>query len=198
MNDTFADHDEWLESDGLGGFAMGSADLVPRRRYHALLITAQTPPTNRMVLANGVEVWAERSGQKVALSSFLFAPNVRHPAPNGQLKSFSSELWPTWIFNAPGGGSIQFEIFMPRGSPLVCLQWSALDGARDIQLRVRPLLSVRDYHALHRCNEECNLATSRHGQKLQWSPYRGAPSICGWSNGSFAKTANGTGISFIQ
>ena len=29
---------EWLETDGLGGFAMGTHDWIRTRRYHALLL----------------------------------------------------------------------------------------------------------------------------------------------------------------
>ena len=48
---------EWLESDGLGGYAMGRVDGIRTRRYHALLCSATTPPTRRFVLVNGVEAW---------------------------------------------------------------------------------------------------------------------------------------------
>ena len=44
---------EWLEADGRGGFAMGTAAGVNTRRYHALLVAATTPPTGRVVLVNG-------------------------------------------------------------------------------------------------------------------------------------------------
>jgi hypothetical protein len=47
---------EWLEADGRGGFAMGTAAGVRTRRYHALLVAATTPPTGRVVLVSGVEV----------------------------------------------------------------------------------------------------------------------------------------------
>ena len=39
------DHDaEWLEADGIGGFASGTVGLVRTRRYHALLLTARRRP----------------------------------------------------------------------------------------------------------------------------------------------------------
>jgi len=50
---------EWLEADGLGGFASGTATGIRTRRYHALLLTATTPPTGRMVLVNGFDAWIE-------------------------------------------------------------------------------------------------------------------------------------------
>jgi len=48
---------EWLEADGLGGFASGTVCGVRTRRYHALLLAATTPPTGRYVLVNGLEAW---------------------------------------------------------------------------------------------------------------------------------------------
>src|SRR3954468_17510191 len=53
------DQTEWLEADGLGGFASGTTSGIPTRRYHALLLAATTPPTGRMVLVNGVDAWVE-------------------------------------------------------------------------------------------------------------------------------------------
>ena len=50
---------EWLEADGLGGFASGTTSGLRTRRYHALLLAATTPPTGRMVLVNGVDAWIE-------------------------------------------------------------------------------------------------------------------------------------------
>jgi hypothetical protein len=37
-------NDEWLEADGLGGFASGTVSGVRTRRYHALLLAATKPP----------------------------------------------------------------------------------------------------------------------------------------------------------
>ena len=46
---------EWLEADGLGGFASGTVSGIRTRRYHALLLTATTPPAGRMVLVGKIE-----------------------------------------------------------------------------------------------------------------------------------------------
>src|SRR5690349_6613095 len=47
---------EWLETDGLGGFAMGTNDWIRTRRYHSLLLAATAPPEGRMVLVADLEV----------------------------------------------------------------------------------------------------------------------------------------------
>ena len=50
---------EWLEADGLGGFASGTVSGERTRRYHALLLAAMRPPSNRVVLVNGIEAWVK-------------------------------------------------------------------------------------------------------------------------------------------
>ncbi len=54
--DQHTDEPEWLEADGLGGYAMGTVLGERTRRYHGLLIAARTPPTDRVVLVAGLEV----------------------------------------------------------------------------------------------------------------------------------------------
>ena len=63
---------EWLEADGLGGFASGTTSGIRTRRYHALLLAATTPPTGRFVLVNGLEAWLEGNGGTVALMTTPF------------------------------------------------------------------------------------------------------------------------------
>ena len=44
---------EWLEADGLGGFASGTASGLRTRRYHGLLLAAAAPPADRRMLVQG-------------------------------------------------------------------------------------------------------------------------------------------------
>ena len=50
---------EWLETDGLGGFSSGTTASVNTRRYHALLLAAEHPPSDRRVLPNDIAVWLQ-------------------------------------------------------------------------------------------------------------------------------------------
>src|SRR5205823_11653709 len=70
---------EWLEADGLGGFASGTASGIRTRRYHALLLAATAPPAGRVVLVSGLEASVETPEGAVALSSQRYAPDVIHP-----------------------------------------------------------------------------------------------------------------------
>jgi len=63
---------EWLEPDGLGGFAMGTADGIRTRRYHAILLAATHPPEGRMVLVADLEVFVQTAAGRFALSSHRY------------------------------------------------------------------------------------------------------------------------------
>ena len=60
---------EWIEADGLGGFAMGTVSGLRTRRYHGLLLSARRPPSERAMLVSGVEAWVETSAGTFALTS---------------------------------------------------------------------------------------------------------------------------------
>ena len=87
------DRTEWLEADGLGGFASGTSSGIRTRRYHALLLVATTPPTGRMVLVNGIDAWIERPGAPDEyLTRQRYAPGVVAPEHGAELDSFTAEL----------------------------------------------------------------------------------------------------------
>jgi hypothetical protein len=72
---------EWLEADGFGGFASGTATGIRTRRYHALLLTATTPPTGRMVLVNGFDAWIETF--RKTLDALGYVEDGRTPSATG-------------------------------------------------------------------------------------------------------------------
>jgi predicted glycogen debranching enzyme len=177
---------EWLESDGLGGFASGTDDLVRTRRYHALLISAATPPTNRFALVNDLEVWIEGPAGPIWLSSHRYAPDVTHPDGRRRLERFDAEPWPRWTFGLESGGRVEQELFVTAGAPRVALRWRLSGTRKPARLFVRPLLSGRDLHALHHRNDAFRFEPEAAGETLIWRPYPGVPPIVVASNGAYA------------
>ncbi len=176
---------EWLEADGLGGFASGTVGGIRTRRYHALLLTATTPPTGRVVLVNGLEVWLETPSGRFALSAQRYAPDVVYPDGQGRLVAFHPEPWPRWTFRAEDGTEISQEILACRDRPEVVVRWRRSGGNGPARLTVRPLLSGRDYHALHRENPTFNFAPAVAGDAVVWRPYPDLPAVSALSNGAY-------------
>ncbi len=176
---------EWLESDGLGGFASGSVAGIRTRRYHALLLTATTPPTGRLVLVNGFDAWVETTGGRFDLSSQWYSPGVLGGTGAQNIEGFSSAEWPTWVFQFADGTRLQQEIFVIHDAPVVCIAWKLLSTGRAAKLTVRPFLSGRDYHALHRSNPTFRFDATKSAYRVAWQPYRDVPGVTALSNGAY-------------
>ena len=173
---------EWLEADGLGGVASGTSSGIRTRRYHALLTTATTPPTGRMVLVSGLDAWV---GETEFLSRQRYAPGIVAPEYAAVIESFTADPWPSWTYRLRDGTRIQQELFVPRGSPVVALRWRTLDPRPGLTLSVRPFLSGRDLHALHRANPSFRFDADVSREEVSWAPYPGVPGIAALSNGVY-------------
>jgi predicted glycogen debranching enzyme len=165
---------EWLETDGLGGFACGSVDLVRRRRYHGLLVAASDPPAGRTMLLNGLDAWL-----RIASGSHLLSP--QHYAPDNvtagaAVEAFEAEPWPRWTLRAADGTRLVHEVFMRHGGVLA-LSWRLVAEQPGVRLCVRPFFSGRAYHALHHENGNFHFEPIRRRGDLCWRPYEDVPSV---------------------
>lgn len=181
---------EWLETDGLGGFASGTLSGRRTRRYHALLLTAHPANNSRFALVNGIEAHVQTTAGLAALSSQHYLPNVIHPHGDRLIHGFQSRPWPTWDFSLEDGTQIRQEFFIPRNSSAIILRWSLTSSMQDavkapISLAIRPLISGRDYHALHHANNDFCFEHIGDGQRLEWFPYPGIPGIIALTNGTY-------------
>jgi predicted glycogen debranching enzyme len=176
---------EWLEADGLGGFAMGTVDGIRTRRYHGLLIHAATPPTGRRLLVNGFEAWVELGDRRVAITSQRYAPDVVHPDGASRLAAFAAEPWPLWTFDLGDGVRLEQELFVRHGQPLCVLRWRISAPCSAARLVVRPLLSGRDAHGLQRANDVFRFEPERDGALLTWRMYPDVPGVLSLSNGAY-------------
>src|SRR6186713_2453811 len=107
---------EWLEADGLGGYASGTASGIRTRRYHALLLTARRPPTDRVVLVNGFDAWVTTPAGRFAISSQAYGPDVVHPDGASRIESFTAEPWPRWVYALADGTRVAQEILVPKNA----------------------------------------------------------------------------------
>src|SRR5450631_3358847 len=84
---------EWLETNGLGGYASAAITGTNTRRYHGLLIAATNPPLGRISLLSKLDETIICSGEKFELGCNQYKGTV---SPQGYmfLKSFSEDLFP--------------------------------------------------------------------------------------------------------
>jgi predicted glycogen debranching enzyme len=176
---------EWLEADGLGGFASGTVGGWRTRRYHGLLTPAVLPPSGRAVLVDGFEAWLERNGQRIPLSTQRYLPDVTHPDGFSHLVSFSVKPWPTWTFRLDDGFEIVQELLVPHEHSAAVVRWSLPSPESGLKLIVRPLLSGRDSHALHYQNDAAGTSAEWTAERVRWRPYAGLPAVLSLANATY-------------
>lgn len=141
---------EWLETNGIGGYASSTICGANTRRYHGLLVAATQPPVGRCVLLSKIEETVCSENGQFSLSTNIW-PDTIDPKGFIHLKRFRLDPFPVWEFEA-GGIQIERTLFMPHGSNAVALRWRILDGPAagldDNELILRPLVAFRDFHQL--------------------------------------------------
>lgn len=178
---------EWLEADGLGGFASGTVSGIRTRRYHALLLTATTPPAGRMVLVNGFDAWVETPRSTFAISSQRYGPDVINPDGASHIESFEYEPWPRWRYKIDNDIVIEHELFVPKGESAVFISWKAISPTdENLKLKVRPFLSGRDFHSTHHENGSFHFEAEQNGERVTFRSYDGVPAVIAYSNGHYA------------
>src|SRR3982751_543318 len=78
---------EWLETNGLGGFASSTITGMNTRRYHALLVAATKPPVGRLVLLSKLEETLVVGEERFELSVNQY-PGAVHPHGHQCLQRF--------------------------------------------------------------------------------------------------------------
>jgi predicted glycogen debranching enzyme len=175
---------EWLEADGLGGFASGTTSGIRTRRYHALLLVAAAPPADRRVLVQGFVARLETPDGTVEFWPQAYAGGWV-TGRDVERVEFTAEPWPTWRIFTRLGVCVRVEVFVPRGAPAAVVTFRLDQPLPGAFLKVRPLLSGRDFHGLQHENGGANLTPTGAGQALRFEPYPGVPAIVSLANASY-------------
>ena len=167
---------EWLETNGLGGFASATVAGVNTRRYHGLLIAALNPPVGRTALLAKLEETLVIDGQRYELSANQY-PHTIHPQGYQYLKEFRLDPWPVWIYEV-AGCRLAKSVFMLYGENTTVVRYTLLaSNAQNVQIEAHPLLAFRDYHATKHENGALNAHYISADGLLSFTPYSGLPTL---------------------
>ncbi|MGZ4876030.1 MAG: amylo-alpha-1,6-glucosidase [Candidatus Angelobacter sp.] len=168
---------EWLETNGLGGFACGTITGANTRRYHGLLTAALNPPGGRMLLLSKLEETLVIGDRRFDLSTNEYAGAV-HPEGYLLLNNFRLDPFPTWIFEVEGV-RLEKSIFMQQGSNTVQVEYKLMQAPAGIEpgLELRPLVAFRDYHSTTHENGVLDTAIESTPNSASVQPYSGLPRL---------------------
>jgi len=162
---------EWLETNGLGGFASSTIVGLNTRRYHGLLIAATLPPVGRMVLLSKIEETVIVDGERYELSANQY-PGVVHPQGYTYLKRFRLDPFPIATY-AIAGGEIEKLVFMVQGENTTVIQYRVNILGKQVELELRPLIAFRDFHSTTHENAALNPQVEAEIGMCSVAPYAG-------------------------
>src|SRR5438046_8126014 len=138
---------EWLETNGLGGWASSSIIGCNTRRYHALLVAATKPPTERISLVSKLDETiiigqtAQSGPTRYELGANDYGDAI-HPTGNQYQTSFTKELFPEFVYEA-GGVRLRKTIAMVHGENTTLIIYHVIKAPSSFTLELLPLISAR-------------------------------------------------------
>jgi predicted glycogen debranching enzyme len=165
---------EWLECNGLGGWASSTLKGSHSRRYHGLLVAAMQPPGGRMVLLSKLDETLDTPQGPFQLSSNEY-PGVTQPQGWTALRGFSLDPLPRLEYALPGGARLVKTLAALQGENSLVIRYELFDSAQPMGLTLLPLVAVRDYHSLSHANNFLRRDFEFKDGVLRLQPYDAAP-----------------------
>jgi len=171
---------EWLETNGLGGFASSTIIGLNTRRYHGLLVAATKAPVGRLVLLSKLEETLFLGQQAFEISTNRY-PGVVHPCGFRYLKQFRLDPFPVFTYEVEGM-EIEKTVFMINGENSTVVQYELRtnnhpEALNNLRLEIRPLIAFRDYHSTTHENSALNPGVQDDRGLAAVCPYRGLPTL---------------------
>jgi len=169
---------EWLETNGIGGFASSTIAGLNTRRYHALLTAATKPPVGRLVLLSKLEETLVIGERRYELSANQY-PGIVHPQGYQYLKGFRLDPFPVFTYEVEGA-EVEKSIFMVYGENTTIIRYLVRDGnefGAHISLEIRPLVGFRDYHGSTHENSSIDRHIHAESGRVSFAAYDGLPML---------------------
>ena len=150
---------EWLETNGLGAYGIGTVSTRPSRRYHGWLVTPVPGLEHRHLLLAGFDETIAGDGLGFdTLDRFALAP------------------FPSHTFRV-GGIEVVREIQLLPGRPVCLVRYKLASGDAAVELCVRPRLPFREARALTFENPDLDPAVVSLEDGISVRPYASLPSL---------------------
>ena len=173
-----ASGNEWLETNGLGGFSSSTITGLNTRRYHGLLTAATKPPVGRVVMLAKLEEVLIVDGERYELSVNQYAGAV-HPHGFYYQSQFRLDPFPIFTYEL-AGIRLEKSVFMVQGQNTTIVHYELQAGDANfasLKLELRPLIAFRDYHTTTHENSSLNPRVETEDGIISVTPYADLPSL---------------------
>lgn len=166
---------EWLVTNRLGDFAMGTPERLPARKYHGLLIARLAcfeEPHHILAEVNEVLRLGEKS---FALGCFQYE-GATYPCGYKHLESFQHEPAPLWRYRL-GEVRLTRRLLLHPETHQVRLEYELENAPPHAELRLYPYFTCRNAHRLHYENAVLDGRAVIEDDRVQLQFYRSFPGL---------------------
>ena len=142
---------EWLETNGIGGYASGTVAGAHTRRYHGLLVATMHPPVGRMIAVSKLDETIVVDEERFELSSNQYSGAV-YPEGFKHLTKFERDLFPEFYYKA-GNVELKKTIATIHGENTTVVVYEVLSAKEKFTLELLPLYACRDFHSTAHAND---------------------------------------------
>lgn len=164
---------EWLDTNGLGGYASDTILNCHTRRYHGLLVADLSSPPGKFVLLSSLEESILSGGREIFFSLHKY-PGTFSPSGYKCLSEFRSKPAPHFIYRIDRL-ILHKTIMTVHGKDAVLIRYSCVRSDEPSVLRLKPFLAFRDFHSLAKENPFLDGGTAEVGGGFKIRPYEGMP-----------------------
>lgn len=136
--------EEWLITNGIGGFASSTVLGANTRRYHGLLIAPLKPPAKRHLILSKLDESIEANGEKYNLYTNL----CHHYMAEGYqyLESFEKNPLPEFTYKVANVKVQKKLSFIYEKNTIVVKYTIQNNQAQEIKMTIAPIMNFRDFH----------------------------------------------------
>ena len=164
---------EWLETNGIGGYASSSISGANTRKYHGLLVAALQPPVGRMVLLSKLVETVITEDTAYELDCNQFHGSV-HPKGFQYLSAFVKGIFTEFSYQT-GETEIVKTIFMPQGENTTVIRYEVKKAKKEFTLKLKPFVAFRNYHSIMRANDSIQRGYLFEKHILKINPFEDSP-----------------------
>jgi predicted glycogen debranching enzyme len=137
---------EWLVTNGLGGYASGTVAGAMTRRYHGWLVAALPNPLGRMMMLNALSERLRLPDRTVAYTGPNELVGVDQSAMASVAEFRLEAGLPIWRYEV-GPFVLEKRLILPHTQNTVHIIYRLLEGAGSIRLNLRPAVNFRSHDA---------------------------------------------------
>ncbi len=169
---------EWLETDGVGGFASTTVVGCATRRYHGLLVARPPDLRDRHVFLSRFDDRLTDLHGKSSLSVARYRGGVLAPRGDLLVERFDLGPTPTTTFRTASGVEVRRTVLMPKGRAATLCRWQIKIAPEPVTLEIRPLLACRPADSLHTKNDALDTHHERPSPAVvAFRPYPALPAV---------------------